>query len=198
MSCPYTSPQKGKAEHIHHSTNNIIRSLLFQAAIPPSYWVEALRTATYLLNILTTKTLKFSTPHATLFGIAPSYDHLRVFGCKCYPNLSATAPHKLARRSTMCLLLGYSAHHKEYCCLDTLSNRVIISHHVTFDRSTFPSPSSKTPPHHTHTAAAFYFLDDLSNPMPAPTGPTLPLISAGLCGAWRSPCSIAGFSSRRH
>jgi hypothetical protein len=35
--------------------------------------------ATYLLNILPTKTLKFSTPHLSLFGSAPSYDHLRVF-----------------------------------------------------------------------------------------------------------------------
>ena len=29
MSCPYTSTQKGKAERIIRSTNNVIRSLLF-------------------------------------------------------------------------------------------------------------------------------------------------------------------------
>jgi len=37
MSCPYTSPQNGRAERIIHSTNNILRSLLFQASLPPSY-----------------------------------------------------------------------------------------------------------------------------------------------------------------
>ena len=31
--------------------------------MPPSYWAEALSTATLLLNILPTKTLQFSTPH---------------------------------------------------------------------------------------------------------------------------------------
>jgi hypothetical protein len=62
--------------------------------MPPSYWVEALSTATPLINILPTKTLGFSTPHLALLGTPPAYEHLRVFGCKCYPNLSATATHK--------------------------------------------------------------------------------------------------------
>jgi len=39
MSCPYTSTQNGKVERIIHSTNNVVRSLLFQASAPPSFWV---------------------------------------------------------------------------------------------------------------------------------------------------------------
>jgi histone deacetylase 1/2 len=35
-SCPYTSPQNGKAERIIRSINNVVRSLLFQASMPPS------------------------------------------------------------------------------------------------------------------------------------------------------------------
>jgi len=38
--------KNGKAEHIIRSTNNIIRSLLFQAGLPSAYWAEALHTAT--------------------------------------------------------------------------------------------------------------------------------------------------------
>jgi len=68
--------------------------------------------ATLLLKILPTKTLQLSTPHLALYGMPPVYDHLRVFDCKCYPNLSATAPHKLAPWSALCIFLGYSAHHK--------------------------------------------------------------------------------------
>jgi len=174
MSCPYTSPQNGKAERLIRSLNNVVRCLLFQASLPPSYWVEALQTASYLLNILPTKTLRFSTPHAALFGTVPSYDHLRVFGCKCYPNLSATATHKLSPRSTLCVFLGYSAHHKGYRCLDLSSNRVIISRHVTFDESAFPFAergSSSTP-------ADLEFLD-ATNTMPAPIGPVHQLLPAG-------------------
>jgi hypothetical protein len=35
MSCPYTSQQNGKAERTIRTTNNVIRTLLFQASMPP-------------------------------------------------------------------------------------------------------------------------------------------------------------------
>ena len=114
MSCPYTYSQNGKAERMIRSTNNIIRSLLFQASLAPSYWVEGLHTATYLLNRLPTKTLTHDTPYFALFGTHPSYAHLRVFGCACYPNMSSTAAHKLASRSSLCVFLGYASNHKGY------------------------------------------------------------------------------------
>jgi hypothetical protein len=100
MSCPYTSPQNGKAERIIHTINNVIRTLLIQASLPGHYWAEGLHTAVYLLNRLPTKTISDAYPHVALFGSAPSYEHLRVFGCACYTNIAATAPHKLAPRST--------------------------------------------------------------------------------------------------
>jgi hypothetical protein len=57
MSCPYTSPQNGKVEHIIHSVNNAIRTLLIQASLPGRYWAEGLHTATYLLNRLPKMTI---------------------------------------------------------------------------------------------------------------------------------------------
>jgi hypothetical protein len=73
------------------------------------------------------------------------YDHLRVFGCASYPNTAATAPHKLAPRSTLCVFLGYSLDHKGYRCFDLYSRRVLIPRHVVFDESVFPY-STTTPP----------------------------------------------------
>jgi hypothetical protein len=106
MSFPYTSQQNGKAKRMIR-----VRSLLLQASILAAYWVEGLSTATYLLNRLPSKTLAFATPRFSLFGSHPSYDHLRVFGCACYPNMEATVPHKLSPRSSRYILLGYSPHH---------------------------------------------------------------------------------------
>jgi hypothetical protein len=174
MSCPYTSPQNGKAECIIRSINNVVRSLLFQVSMPPSYWVEALSTATGLLNILLTKTLAFSMPHLALHDTPPVYDHLRVFGCKCYPNLSATTPHKLAPRSALCVFLGYSDHHKGYRCLDLSSNR-IISRHVIFDEAAFPFADRDGP----HSPATFEFLDT-PDIVPDPIGPQHKLLPAGI------------------
>jgi len=175
MSCPYTSPQNDRAERIIRSTNNILCSLLFQASLPPSYWVEALSAATYLLNLLPTKTLAMSTPHMALYGSPPSYDHLHVFGCRCYPNMTATASHKLAPRSLPCVCLGYSAHHKGYRCLDTSSNRVIISRHVVFEESVFPFAKLSPPP----ASQAYDFLEDSPDFVPAPIGPSQTPTSTG-------------------
>jgi hypothetical protein len=118
MSCSHTSPQNGRAECIIRTTNDVMRSLMFLASILAAYLAKALRTATYLLNLCPTKTLAFATPHFTLFGVHPDLSHLRVFRCKCYPNLSATTPNKLAPRSTVCVFLGYPSRHKGYHCLD--------------------------------------------------------------------------------
>ena len=145
--------------------------------MPPSYWVEALGAATYLLDILPTKTLGFVTPHFALHGALPTYDHLRVFGCACYPNLAATAAHKLAPRSTLCVFLGYSPHHKGYRCLDRSTNRVIISHHVSFDEGSFPFAEPSSPV----SGVDFEFLDDYTTNVPAPIGPSPLVSSTGPC-----------------
>jgi hypothetical protein len=166
MSCPYTSQQNGRAERSLRTINNILRSLLFQASLPSVYWVEALHTATYLVNRLPTKTLTFSTPYTSLYSTQPSYDHLRVFWCACYPNMSSTVPHKLAPRSSLCIFLGYSSEHKGYRCLELQSNRIIISRHVVFDESFFPFSDMSTTP---MAPSALDFLideDDLTTSVP--------------------------------
>jgi hypothetical protein len=80
--------------------------------------------------------------HFALFGSMPSYEHLRVFSCTCYPNTTATAPHKLSPHSTRCVFLGYSADHKGYHCLNLLTNRMIVLRHVVFDEDSFPLAAS--------------------------------------------------------
>jgi hypothetical protein len=73
ISCPYMSPQNGKAERIIRSVNNGIRTLLIQASLPRRYWVEGTHTATYLLNHLPTTAIQAACSHLALFGSAPSY-----------------------------------------------------------------------------------------------------------------------------
>jgi hypothetical protein len=156
------------------TTTNMIRCLLFQASLPATYWAEALHTATHLLNRLPSKAVSHPTPHFALYGTAPSYDHLRVFGCACYPNTSATAPNKLSPRSTRCLFLGYSPDHKGYRCLDLTSHRIIISRHVVFDEDVFPLAGSTTPTD----------LDSLLESDPVPPHPRRPP-----CAVTCSSCS---------
>ncbi|KAJ9556976.1 hypothetical protein OSB04_011590 [Centaurea solstitialis] len=174
FSCPQTSSQNGRVERMIRRLNDIIRALLIHAHLPPIFWVKALHTAAYLHNILPTKRLNFFTPTFALYLRHPTYDHLRVFGCACYPNSSATQPHKLHTRSVRCIFLGYPPDFRGYRCFDPTSGKITISRHVTFDEYTFPY-TIPTP------NATYNFLDDLpqgftfTRPIPRPTPkPTQP------------------------
>lgn len=81
FSFPKTSQQSGMSERMIRTINNIIRTLLFQAHIPPQYWVEALHMASHLLNITPSTSINNDTPFTKLFHKTPSYSHLRVFNC---------------------------------------------------------------------------------------------------------------------
>jgi hypothetical protein len=166
MSYPYTSLQNSKTERTLRTINNMIHSLLFQGSFPARYWVKGLHTATYLLNRLPSKMICAPCPYVALHSVAPSYEHLRVFGCACYPNLSVQASHKLAPRFTRCVFLGYSTDHKGYRCLDLSTNNIIVFRHVIFDEADFPFATSPC-----LTNDLDIFLQDDSPgavPMPAP------------------------------
>lgn len=119
-----------------HTLNNAIRTLLFHARLPPIYWTEALHMAAHILNILPSTTLGNDMPFHKLYNKNPTYDHLRVFGCLCFPHINAL--HKLSSRSTPCIFLGYPNNHKGYRCLNLDTNQIIISRHVVFDETVFP------------------------------------------------------------
>ncbi|KAI3822382.1 hypothetical protein L1987_09971 [Smallanthus sonchifolius] len=149
FSCPHTSQQNKKSERMIRRLNDIMFTLLTHASLPSNLWVEALHTASYLHNILPSKPLKNNTPTTILYRRQPSYDHLRVFGCLCYPNTSSTRPHKLSPRSTPCVFLGYPANYRGYRCLDLSTEKTILSRHVFFDEHNFPynKPTQPTPSH---------------------------------------------------
>lgn len=159
FSCPHTSSQNGKAERKIRSINNIMRTLLLHASLPPSFWPHALQMATYLINILPSHLLKHESPLKILYHKDPSYSHLRVFGCLCYPLFPSTTIHKLQPRSTPCVFLGFPTNHRGYKCYDISSGKIIISRHVRFDESRFPFSELNTNP-----STTYDFLDNGLDP----------------------------------
>src|SRR5262249_28282879 len=57
--CPYTLQQNGVTEHKHHFIFETARVLLHNVTIPRTFWVEAILTSIFLINI---------TPSSVLFG----------------------------------------------------------------------------------------------------------------------------------
>ncbi|GJT31281.1 ribonuclease H-like domain-containing protein [Tanacetum coccineum] len=171
FSCPQTSQQNGKSERMVRTINNLIRTLLFQANLPPTFWVEALNMAIQLLNILPSTAIANDISYTRLYGKDPNYTLLRIFGCLCYHHLYPS--HKLAPRAIPSVFLGFASSHRGYRCLDLHINKIIISRHVTFDKTVFPYGST-TP----KTTSAYNFLNDtydlhLNVPNPTLTTPTI-------------------------
>ena len=112
--------------------------MLIHAHLPAPYWAKALATTTYLLNQHPSSAVRNAIPYDLLYNKTPDYSHLRVFGCLCYPKLTAMGHHKLAPRSIACVFLGYPSSHKGYHCLDLSTQCIIISSHVVFYETCFP------------------------------------------------------------
>jgi histone deacetylase 1/2 len=138
VSCPHAHQQNGSAERKHRHIVEVGLALLANASMPLKFWDEAFLTATYLINMLPSKTIDNDTPMERLLKKTPDYASLRVFGCACWPNLRPYNKHKLAYRSKQCVFLGYSHMHKGVKCLDIKSGRVYISRDVVLDESVFP------------------------------------------------------------
>lgn len=109
-----------------------------------------------------------------------------MFGCLCYPNLSATAAHKLAPHSTPCVFLGYPSDHKGYRCLDLSTNRLIISRHVTFDETTFPVAQVTQ-----HPSSDFDFLSEFDGICVSPICPITVQFSGTPAAVSHAPSDLA-------
>uniref|UniRef100_A0A2N9J7I7 Integrase catalytic domain-containing protein n=1 Tax=Fagus sylvatica TaxID=28930 RepID=A0A2N9J7I7_FAGSY len=80
----YTMPgspdQNGVAERRNRTLLDMVRSMLSSSNLPKSLWVEALKTAVYILNRVPTKAVP-KTPFELWKGWKPSLKHMRVWGC---------------------------------------------------------------------------------------------------------------------
>ncbi|CAH9142791.1 unnamed protein product, partial [Cuscuta epithymum] len=95
-SCPDTPEQNGIAERKHKHLLELTRTMLLEAKMPANFWVDAVFTATYIINRLPTPNLNGLSPFEKLFHHSPDFSFMRVFGCACFPNFIATSANKLS------------------------------------------------------------------------------------------------------
>ncbi|KAI0523042.1 hypothetical protein KFK09_005432 [Dendrobium nobile] len=146
LSCPHTPEQNGLAERKHRHLLDHTRAILHESGLPHKFRAEAISTAHYLINKLPSKAISNQIPTQRLHGTPPDYNHLRTFGCLCYPWLRPYAPDKLSTRSAACVFIGYSPTHKGYKCYNLTTGKTHISRHVVFHEQHFPYKHANTDP----------------------------------------------------
>ena len=131
-SCTDTPEQNGVAERKHRHLVETARSFLLSASDPSALWGEAILTAAHVINRIPTSHNSGLSPFEKLYGYAPVYSSLRVFGCTCFVLRPHAERNKLASRSALCVFLGYGVSQKGYRCFDPVSQKLYVSRHVVF------------------------------------------------------------------
>jgi hypothetical protein len=85
---PYSPQSNGVAERMNRTLIDMVGPMLHSSGLPLSLWGEAVVTACYLRNRMSTRALKGGiTPYEALHGRRPEVDHLRTFGSVVYADI---------------------------------------------------------------------------------------------------------------
>ena len=134
---PYTPQQNGIAERANRTIMETVRSMLYHAHLPLSFWGEAVSTAVYLKNRSPTSCLKDITPFECWFNKRPDVSNIKVFGCKVYVHVPDQKRRKLDKKSIPCVFVGYPTNSKGYKLYNLESKQMIRSRDVIFLENNF-------------------------------------------------------------
>ena len=73
--------------------------ILQQSRLKTEFWVEALQTTVYVINLFTSKVIKLQVPQALCSRKTPKYDWLQIFRCEAQMFVPKIKQEKLAPRS---------------------------------------------------------------------------------------------------
>jgi len=80
----------------------------------------------------TPKLLGSKTPYEMVFGVKPTYEHLRVFGSLCYAHNHSRGRDKFDEHAHKCIFLGYPHGQKGWKVYDTETKQIYVSRDMVF------------------------------------------------------------------
>ena len=136
--CRYSSTKWGCRKKKTNIFLEVARSLLFSNHIPKNFWGEAILTATYFINKMPSRRLKFQTPRELLIQAFPHTKFIssdlppKVFVCSTFVHIHQQNHTKLEPKSVKYIFLGYSTNQKLYKCYSLSNRKIYNSMDVTF------------------------------------------------------------------
>jgi hypothetical protein len=135
LTTAYTPQQNGVSKRKNRTLLNMVRSMISAMEVPKSFWPEAVKWATYVMNRSPTFAVKDMTPEEACSGSKPFVHHFRVFGCLAHVHVPDAHRKKLDGKSIKCILLGVSEESKAYKLYDPVEKKIIVSRDVVFEES---------------------------------------------------------------
>lgn len=103
FSCPHTLQQNGLVERKHRHIANMACTLLLNSHVPVRHLVDVVSTTVFIINLVPSPDLQWSSPYSRLYGQTSSYSELRVYSCACYQHFGAYLTNKLLPKTIKCV-----------------------------------------------------------------------------------------------
>ncbi|MBW0534843.1 hypothetical protein O181_074558 [Austropuccinia psidii MF-1] len=134
----YTPEHNGIAGRANRTILDKARCLILTFSLPNQYWVEAIKTATFLANILPTPSKKSLSPYFLWTTQLPKIKSIRTFGCKVVFLIpKKKRSWKLGPVGEEGVLLGFN-NDSSYQILKLSNRKLYCSRHVVFFENEFP------------------------------------------------------------
>ena len=135
---PRTPQQNGVVERKNRSLEEMARTMLCEGNLPRYFWAEAVNTACYILNRVSTRPIIKKTPYEIWKGRKPNIYYFHVFGCNCFVlNNGKDNLEKFDAKFDEAIFLGYSTNSKAYRVFNKRTLTVEESIHITFNENVF-------------------------------------------------------------
>ena len=114
LTVPYCPEQNGVAERDNRTIVESACLMLHHRGMPLEFWAEAVNTAVYTLNRLSSKTILGSTPFQMWHGRKPDLSYFKEFGSLCYSHIPKQRRQKLDSKAREAIFMGYCNTSKAY------------------------------------------------------------------------------------
>ena len=120
----------GKAERMHRTIMNMVRSMVFASGLPLTFWGDAAEYAAYILNRSPTKANEGSiSPIEMLTKKTPVLSDIVVFGSSCTVHRT-TSNKSLGPRGKQGIIIGKNDEMKGYRVFIPMDHVVVVTQHV--------------------------------------------------------------------
>eukprot|EP00171_Calliarthron_tuberculosum_P000829 IDg829t1 len=119
---------------MNRTLKDLVRAMMLHKSVPEEFWADAVVTAAYIRNRMTSRGLPSNTtPYSLWCGENQICLTFASFGSKCWYKLNAPGLHSLDSRSSEATMIGYASNQKGYKLWDTNKAEVVVSRDVTLD-----------------------------------------------------------------
>ena len=129
FSAPYMPEQNGYIERSMRTVTEAARAMIHGANVAKFLWAEAVNTAVHVLNRLPL-TPGCKSPLEIVTSVAPTFDHLKVFGSKVFIHVRDGKRAKWDAKTKETILVGYDMGSKSLRVWDPKSRTVIVSRDI--------------------------------------------------------------------